>query len=288
MDDRGAVVVTGASTGIGEACARLLAAEGYQVFAGVRKAADATRLQEATPALVPLALDVTDARSVEAAAEEVERRIGRRGLAGLVNNAGIAVAGPLEYLPIDDLRRQFDVNVVGVVAATQAFLPALRRATGRIVVIGSIAGRMSNAFLGPYAASKFAVAALCDAWRGELAPWGIEVVLVEPGEIATPIWDKGLEDGDRLEAQLPPEAIERYGAVIETVRKMARRAAKNGASPDTVARVVLDALSTPRPSTRYLVGSDAWLRSWVAMLPDRWRDVLVRKALNLPSPGRVE
>ena len=230
----------------------------------------------------PVLLDVTDAHVHHRG--RVGRRPGPPGrpLAGLVNNAGIGVAGPLEYLPIDHLRRQFEVNVIGVVAVTQAFLPLLRRGPGRIVVMGSISGRMSNALLGPYSASKFAVEAMCDAWRAELAPWRLEVSLVEPGAIATPIWDKGLAAGDELSAQMPDEARDRYGDAIDAVRRVARHAAKTGAPPDTVADAVLHALRAPRPRTRYLVGRDAHVRAWIARLPDRWRDALVRRALRLP------
>jgi NAD(P)-dependent dehydrogenase (short-subunit alcohol dehydrogenase family) len=282
MSQRGSVLVTGASTGIGEACARALDKEGFRVFAGVRRDADAERLRAGTR-IEPVRLDVTDAATIAGAAATVDRAVGDAGLAGLVNNAGIAVAGPLEYLPLEQLRRQLEVNVVGVVAVTQAMLPALRRATGRIVVIGSISGRLSNALLGPYSASKFAVEALCDAWRAELAPWGLEVALVEPGEIATPIWDKGLEAGDALAAGMPVLARERYGRAIAALQKVARGAARRGAPPDSVARAVLHALTTRRPRTRYIVGRDAVARAWIARLPDRWRDALIRKAMGLPG-----
>jgi NAD(P)-dependent dehydrogenase (short-subunit alcohol dehydrogenase family) len=280
MSESRSVLVTGASTGIGEACARHLDTAGFRVFGGVRKAKDAARLREGS-AITPVTLDVTDAASIRRAAREVDKALQGQPLHGLVNNAGIAVAAPLEYVPIEDLRLQFEVNVIGVVAVTQALLPALRRGAGRIVVIGSVAGRMSNAMLGPYAASKFAVEALCDAWRAELAPWSIEVSLVEPGEVATPIWDKGLEAADRLVTRMPPEALQRYGAVVDAVRRAAEKAAKNGASPASVADVVHDALTATQPQTRYLVGRDAKVRAWVALLPDRWRDNLVRRALGL-------
>jgi NAD(P)-dependent dehydrogenase (short-subunit alcohol dehydrogenase family) len=282
MAESRAVLITGASTGIGAACARHLDAAGFRVFAGVRSAADADRLRRGS-SLSPVMIDVTDGASVARAAREVDEALQDRPLYGLVNNAGIAVAAPLEYVPLEDLRRQFEVNVIGVVAVTQAFLPALRRARGRIVVIGSVAGRMSNAMLGPYAASKFAVEALCDAWRAELAPWAIDVALVEPGEIATPIWDKGLDSADRLVERMPAEAMERYGAVVEAVRRAAEKASKTGAPADSVAEVVRGALTAARPQTRYLVGLDARLRAWIALLPDRWRDGIVRLALGLPS-----
>jgi NAD(P)-dependent dehydrogenase (short-subunit alcohol dehydrogenase family) len=282
MSQAPAVLITGASTGIGEACARRLERAGFRVFAGVRARTDGERLRQGTR-IEPVALDVTDASSIAMAAGAVGDALQGAPLAGLVNNAGISVAGPLEYLPVALLRQQLEVNVIGVVAVTQAFLPALRRGPGRIVVMGSISGRLANALLGPYAASKFAVEAICDAWRAELAPWRLEVSLIEPGAIATPIWDKGLEAGDRLSAGMPPEALERYGALIDVIRRVARRAARTGAPPETVAEAVLHALTAARPRTRYLVGRDAYVRALIARFPDRWRDALIRRALRLPA-----
>jgi NAD(P)-dependent dehydrogenase (short-subunit alcohol dehydrogenase family) len=288
MTSRGHVVVTGSSTGIGQACAQRLSAEGFQVWAGVRREEDARRLERDIPGVTAVLLDVADAASIERAAAQIDATAGDIGLAGLVNNAGIAVAGPLEYLPLEDLRRQFDVNVFGAIAVTQAFLPILRRGRGRLVFIGSISGRMAAPFLGPYAASKFALGALCDALRGELAPWRLDVSLVEPGEIATPIWDKGQAIGDQLEAQLPPIARQRYEKAIQALRRVARSAAARGRPPDTVADAVMHALTAPRPNTRYLVGSDAWVRAWLAYLPDRWRDAVVWRAMGLPTQADQE
>jgi len=285
MANRGFVLVTGASTGIGEACARRLDQEGFVVFAGVRRAEDAQRLRQQSPGLVPVMLDVTDAESIAQAVAAIDRRAGEAGLAGLVNNAGISVAGPLEYLSIDDLRRQFEVNVIGQIAVTQACLPLLRAATGRLVFIGSISGRMAAPVLGPYSASKFALAALCDALRAELLPWGLHVVLVEPGSVATPIWQKGLDEGEVMAASLSDVGRERYRHLIAAVRQAAAAEAKAGIPADRVADVVLRALAAPRPRTRYLVGTDAKARAWIALLPDRWRDALIRRALRLPAPA---
>ncbi|MGD1157325.1 MAG: SDR family oxidoreductase, partial [Terriglobia bacterium] len=189
MADKGAVVITGASTGIGEACALHLDKLGFRVFAGIRKAADAEALRHrASARLVPIRLDVSDETEVEQAARNVTEALRGEGLAGLVNNAGIVVAGMLEFLPLDALRRQLEVNVVGQVAVTQAFLPHLRKARGRIVNIGSVSGLIAGPFSGAYAASKFALEALTDALRVELRPWKIHVSIVEPGNIQTPIW----------------------------------------------------------------------------------------------------
>lgn len=283
MDRRGSVVITGASTGIGAACARRLDAEGFRVLAGVRREEDASRLRQGTSRLTPVMLDVTDAASIARAVAAIETETGAAGLAGLVNNAGIAVAGPLEYLPVDLLRRQLEVNVTGQVAVTQAFLPLLRLATGRLVFVGSVAGRFAAPMLGPYAASKFAIEALCDSLRVELAPWGLHVSLVEPGDIATPIWEKGLADGDKLAVQLPEIARQRYASLIAAVRRVAEQSARRGASSDRVADVVLHALTAAKPRTRYLVGADAKARAWIARLPDRWRDALIARLLRLPA-----
>ncbi|MEK7693262.1 MAG: SDR family oxidoreductase, partial [Chloroflexota bacterium] len=184
------VVITGASTGIGEACALHLDALGWRVFAGVRKGADGEALQrKASARLIPVRIDVTDQASIASACDAVAQELGARGLDGLVNNAGIAVAAPLEFVPIDDLRRQLEINVIGQIAVTQAFLALIRTARGRIVNIGSVSGKLATPFTGPYSASKFAMEALTDALRIELRPWKIEVSIVEPGSIATPIWE---------------------------------------------------------------------------------------------------
>jgi NAD(P)-dependent dehydrogenase (short-subunit alcohol dehydrogenase family) len=181
---RGAVVVTGASSGIGEACARRLAGLGFQVFAGVRKAEDGDRLASEIPGVTPLRIDVVDAESIAAAARTVEETAAGRGLAGLVNNAGVAVPAPIEHQPIDDFRRQIEVNLIGQVAVTQAFLPQLRAARGRIVNVSSIGGKVAVPLLGAYAASKFGLEGFSDTLRRELRPWGIEVSVIEPGTIA--------------------------------------------------------------------------------------------------------
>jgi len=270
---RRSVVVTGASSGIGEACALRLARSGWRVLAGVRSSADAEKL--GAHDVEPVSLDVTDAASIEAAAE----RLGDDGLQGLVNNAGIAVSMPLEFLPLDELRRQLEVNLVGQVAVTQAFLPQLRRARGRIVNVGSIAGRSSLPFLGAYAASKHALEAVTDALRVELRPFGIEVAIVEPASIATPIWTKGGENVQRLLEGLPPDVLTLYGERMTAFRSAAAAAAQRAEPADDVAKVVEHALTAERPKTRYLVGRDARRRSRVERLPDRLRDRLYERVL---------
>jgi NAD(P)-dependent dehydrogenase (short-subunit alcohol dehydrogenase family) len=190
-----AVVITGASTGIGAACALHLDRIGFRVFAGVRRRQDGERLRSvSSPDLIPLQLDVTDRNSLRDAQQRVAEEIGESRLVGLINNAGIAVASPLEAVPIEDLRRQLEVNVVGQVAVTQVFLPLLRAGQGRIINMGSIAGRATMPLMGPYSASKYALEAITDALRLELQPWGIHVAIIEPGAIATPIWEKSRRD----------------------------------------------------------------------------------------------
>lgn len=276
----GAVVVTGASTGIGEACAKRLAAEGFTVFAGVRKEEDAERA--AAAGTTPLRIDVTDQASIEAAAHQVTEATGAGGLAGLVNNAGVAVGGPLEYVDIDELRRQLEVNVIGPVAVTQALMPSLRKATGRIVNISSIGGRMAAPMLGPYAASKFALEAISDSLRRELRPWGMHVSVVEPGTIATEIWDKASGDADRMEAGLTPEAREHYGDLIAFMRSEISANPGKGLAPDAVAKVVSHALTASRPRTRYLVGREAKATAALAgALPDRAFDALIARMMKV-------
>jgi NAD(P)-dependent dehydrogenase (short-subunit alcohol dehydrogenase family) len=260
------VLVTGASSGIGEATARRLARSGWRVLAGVRKAGDAPEGTE------ELLLDVTDAERIAAAAERVDE------LHALVNNAGIAIASPLETIPLDELRRQLEVNVLGQVAVTQAFLPLLRCSGGRIVFIGSIAGRSALPFLGPYAASKHALEAIADSLRVELAP-GIRVTIVEPGTIATPIWTKGPVTADEIQARAPSPL---YSDRIEAFRRAAAAAGRRAQPADRVAAVVERALTAERPRARYLVGRDAKIRATIERLPTRARDRVYERLLGLP------
>jgi NAD(P)-dependent dehydrogenase (short-subunit alcohol dehydrogenase family) len=274
------VVVTGASSGIGDAAARELEKRGFDVFAGVRQPADAERAEAA--GLRPLTLDVTEADSVAAAAEQVREAVGEGGLHGLVNNAGVAISGPLEFVPIDELRRQLEINLVGQMAVTQALLPLLRAARGRITNVSSIGGRIALPLVGPYAASKFALEGLSDSLRRELAPHGVSVSLIEPGGVKTPIWEKGTETANELEAAMPPEAAELYGGMVQTLRRESQEiATKTGMEPQVVADAIAHALTASKPRTRYLLGRDAKLRWAVAKrVPDRWFDALVARAFR--------
>jgi NAD(P)-dependent dehydrogenase (short-subunit alcohol dehydrogenase family) len=267
-----AVLVTGASSGIGQASALRLAASGWRVFGGVRSEEDAERLRE--HGIEPLQLDVTDSATIAAAAEVVGGE-----LHGLVDNAGIAIAAPLELVSLDDLRRQLEVNVVGQVAVLQAFLPLLRRSQGRVVLVGSVGGRSALPFLGPYAASKHALEAIADSLRVELAPWGIGVSIVEPASVRTAIWTKGAAQADAMRGGISHDRNELYAARIERFRAVALKRGP-GIDPDVVARAVEHALTASRPKARYLVGRDAHIRVWIERLPTRLRDRLLAKALT--------
>lgn len=282
---RGAVVVTGASTGIGAACALHLDRLGIRVFAGVRKEEDGnTLIQKTSGRITSLLLDVTDEASTTAAADNVAKAVGDGGLFGLVNNAGIVVGGPLEFLPLSEIRKQFEVNVIGQIAAIQAFLPLLRASRGRIVNMGSIAGRMAMPFIGPYSASKFAFEAITDALRLELLPWGISVSIIEPGDVATPIWRKSFAAAEKTAQNFPAQAVDLYGASLKAVRIAAGKAAAAGIDPDIVARAVAHALTARSPKTRYPVGHDVRLRVFLKkVLPDRLFDQLVMRYLGLPG-----
>jgi NAD(P)-dependent dehydrogenase (short-subunit alcohol dehydrogenase family) len=279
-----AVVVTGASTGIGRAAALRLDGLGVRVFAGVRKEEDARSLSaSASASLVPLQLDVTNEASIGAAAETVRTQLGDARLLGIVNNAGIAIGGPVEFVPLADWRRQLDVNVVGVVAVIQHFLPLLRESRGRIVNISSIGGRFSQPFVAPYVASKHALEAVSDALRIELRPWEIQVVLIEPGSIATPLWEKGLHAADALASAAPAQLSALYGRATEVMTHVVQREAKRGVPPQRVADVIVEALMASRPRTRYLVGFDARGMAMVRrLLPDRWRDEIIFRVTGLP------
>jgi NAD(P)-dependent dehydrogenase (short-subunit alcohol dehydrogenase family) len=285
-------LITGASTGIGRATALRLHSSGWTVLAGVRGQQAGDRLLEEAAAperLIPVTLDVTDRAQIAEAAARVEDLAGRAGRAGpsshagldaLVNNAGIGVGGPLELIAPEEMRKQFDVNVHGQVAVTQAMLPALRRARGRIVFISSVGGRVAMAFTAPYAASKHAIEALADALRVELHSSGIQVALIEPGSVATPIWDKGRADAERL--RIPPELEGPYGHIPAAMDKLLQDTARRGVAPEVVAETIERALSARRMKARYVVGREA--RALILLrrlLPDLVFDRVARRALGV-------
>ncbi|HTU82356.1 MAG TPA: SDR family NAD(P)-dependent oxidoreductase [Candidatus Acidoferrales bacterium] len=278
MSDR-AILVTGASTGIGNATARKLAETGYAVFAGVRTRSDAEALAAAGENIRPVILDVTDADSVSCAVGAVEES--RIPLYGLLNNAGIAGGGPLQYLPPERLRQVFDVNVFGTMAVTQAAIPLLRAARGRIVTVGSIASRFGSPFVGPYAASKAALAVLMDALRMEMAPFGVSVSLFEFAAVKTPIWSKGRAHREELGTRYPAQALEDYGRWVDAIMKTIDAEEKHGMEPSVVAAAIAEAFATPKPKARYVIGKRAKIQAAVALLPHATRDALVRRAIGL-------
>jgi NAD(P)-dependent dehydrogenase (short-subunit alcohol dehydrogenase family) len=279
---RGGVVVTGASTGIGYACALHLDRIGFRVFAGVRRDEDAERLRtQGSERLTPVKIDVTDAASIRAAADEVAAALGSEPLSGLVNNAGIAVSGPVEYLPIEEVRKQLEVNFIGQVAVTQAFLPLLRRSRGRVVNIGSVGGEVALPFLSPYAASKHAMEGFSDSLRREVERLGVHVSVVRPGAIQSSIWERGNAAADEVLANVPPEALEVYGDAVRGARTAANQRARDAIPAQAVADVVEHALTADKPKTRYVVGrvgkAMVKLERW---LPDRVFDRLVARAMR--------
>jgi NAD(P)-dependent dehydrogenase (short-subunit alcohol dehydrogenase family) len=274
------VLLTGASTGIGRASALRLDAAGWRVFAGVRKEEDAESLRQvSSERLSPLILDVTDAGQIAAAAATIES--GSDRLDGLVNNAGVAIPSPLETIPIDEFRRQIEVNLTAHVAVTQAMLPSIRRAGGRVVFISSIGGRVALPFTGAYHAAKFGIEAVGDVFRQELRPFGIPVSIVEPGSIDTPIWERGERTHDEIGARSPQrEAL--YGKAMEKYRKVIRDTAERGIAPEKVAKVIEHALTARRPRTRYLVGLEANVAARVKpLIPTPIFDRLVARSMGI-------
>ena len=270
----GAVVITGASTGIGEATALQLQKAGFHVFAGVRKPEDGDRLRAAGVTVIR-PLDVTKAEDVEAAVKKVDEALGGAPLRGIVNNAGIGIGGPLEALDLDDFRRTIEVNTTSQLAVTKAFLPLLRKSKGRVVNMSSIGGRVAQPFAGPYIASKFALEGVTDVLRCELLEWGIDVIAIEPGTIATPIWEKSSREAESVLSKLTAEQQKLYGKRLAKMTKVIESQNKRGAPPEKVAAAVEKALTASRPRTRYLVGDAIVLLSLKRFLPMRWFDRLL-------------
>jgi NAD(P)-dependent dehydrogenase (short-subunit alcohol dehydrogenase family) len=280
------VVITGVSTGIGWATAKLLLQRGFHVFGSVRKAQDAERLRhEFGSNFTPLLFDVTDEAAIQAAASQVRGQLNGETLAGLVNNAGIAVAGPALELAIGEFRRQFEVNVIGPIMATQAFGPllgadtSLRGPKGRIVMISSVAGKSGNPLSSPYSASKHAIEGLSESLRRELMLLGIDVIIVAPGAVKTPIWSKS-EDID----------VSRYGnspyyPVLQNVRAFVAQLAQSGLPAERIAEVIATALTAAKPKTRYQITPDPMRHLIIALLPKRVGDRIIAKRLGLLPSG---
>lgn len=265
------VLITGASTGIGRACAELLSSAGFGVYACARKKSDLAELAR-IPGIEPVTLDVTSAKDVKAAAALVARR--KTGLHGLVNNAGIAVAGPLIDLSDGDLLRQFDVNLFGVHRVTRAFLPLLMESNGRVVMMSSDSGFFATPFFGPYCSSKFALEGYADSLRREMLLCGVKVVIIQPGRVATPIWDKG-------EKMLGGGGTEPFSGVA---RRLGEHAIKKGKStglpPASIARVVQEALTNDNPQLRYLIAPSTLKYRIIKLLPGSRVDAMVKKELE--------
>lgn len=273
-----AVIVTGASTGIGKAMVDTFAANGIRVFAAVRNLSGV----DEHPLVTPVRLDVTSAREARDAADFVGNALGEgTRLRGIVNNAGIAVGGPLEFADLDEVRRQLEVNVVGQLAVTQAFLPLLREhGKGRVVFTSSIGGRVAAPFIGPYAASKHALNGMTESLRRELRPWGIGVSVLAPATVATPIWDKAGDDIDEIVATLPPRALELYGPGIEAMRSISKEARTGGIPASKVAEAAHHAVFARRAKAEYLVGTEARMIATASnLLPYRMFDKAVRRQM---------
>jgi len=283
MPDQKSVLITGASSGIGRACALQLDRLGWRVFAGVRREADAADLRAAaSPNLQPVIFDVTQAEQVSAAAERVTSLAGEGGLHGLVNNAGISIGGPLEFVPLELWRRQFEVNVLGQVCVTQSFLPLLRRAKGRIINMSSTSGLNAMPAMGPYAASKFALEALSDSLRLELRYQGIKVILIEPGTIFTPIWERSLAVADEWLAVAPPAIDELYGDFVSIVRGWASSAEQRGMPVERVSDAVARALMDPNPKARYLISGTPRIFVYLLRLaPAGLRDRFIAQRMGI-------
>jgi NAD(P)-dependent dehydrogenase (short-subunit alcohol dehydrogenase family) len=280
------VVITGASTGIGHATAKLLLARGFRVFGSVRQQADADRLRnEFGVNFIPLLFDVTDEAAVKSAAREVRAALGGETLAGLVNNAGIAVAGPVLELAASEFRRQMDVNVIGPVIATQAFGPllgsdpALKGPKGRIVMISSVAGKNGNPLMSAYSASKHAIEGLSEALRREMMLFGIDVIIVAPGAVKTPIWSKADE------VDISPYRNSPFFPALGRIRKFMMHLGEIGLAPEKIAEAIADALTLGSPKVRYSITPDPMRHLVTAILPKRMVDRIIARRLGLLPPA---
>ncbi|HSA06615.1 MAG TPA: SDR family oxidoreductase [Candidatus Gastranaerophilales bacterium] len=267
------VLITGASSGIGKITATMLAEKGFIVFAGVRKEADAENLKKKNLNIIPVFIDVNDHPSIEKAFVVISEKCGVNGLFGLINNAGVAIAGPLEFLPIEKLRFQMETNVIGQVKVIQVFLPLIRKAKGRIVNISSIAGFTAFPFKGAYCASKHALEAITDSLRRELSPWEIPVCSIEPGIIKTNIWEKSLSLLEETINEMPEQAKSYYKPFYDKlIAKTRNKVEKNAISPEHVAAAAHASLTAKNPKPRYLVGKDAKFLNLIKHLPDKLLD----------------
>ncbi|MDP8244602.1 MAG: SDR family oxidoreductase [Candidatus Hinthialibacter antarcticus] len=278
------VLISGASTGIGRAVALYLDKKGWRVFAGYRKDADAESLKnEASEHLTPVRLDVANSDSIAETVGSVNEIISEYGLDALINNAGVAVGGPVEFVTRDQWRQQFEINFFGAIELTQCCLPMLRKTKGRIVNVSSIAGRSSMPFTAPYCSSKYAMEALSDSLRLELRQWGIQTVLIEPGAIETPIWGKATEQTQQMETDSASPAMQLYGKALTQFNQVLNNAAKRAAPVDLVVQAVRKALEDEPPRDRYVVGQDARMRLLLKLFPTRFQDWVLAKNIGLDA-----
>jgi len=283
MVSLGNVIITGTSTGIGKATALHLDRLGFRVFASIRKESDAEALCiNASERLTPVFLDVTDPESILKAKQEICRTVGDEGLLGIVNNAGVAFLSPLEFVQLDSVRWLFEVNIFGLLMVTQAFLPLVRQARGRIVNVSSEAVLAVAPFHGPYSASKLAINGFSDALRRELRPLGVQVSVIIAGSINTPIWEKGAELSDQIALYQPQEASDLYGKPYTKVREFFMQMGRRGISPDAVARVIVHALVAKRARHYYLVGRDAHVFNLIKIIiPEVLQDWISLRILGI-------
>lgn len=286
------ILVTGASTGIGRALALRLDALGFRVFAAVRKEADQASFPEGAR-LTPIRLDVTDARSIAAARAAIAASLGDDGLFGLINNAGLSFRAPLEFVPLEELRALFEVNVFGALAVTQAFLPLLRRAKGRVVNISSFTATSITPFHGPYSSSKATLNALSEALRLELKPLGVDVAVMVVGGVRTPLWEKAADATERIVRQLPAERLAPYAERQRAAFEYFRRRGTAGLTPEAAADLIARSLTDARPKRNYFVGCDAVFYHWLNfVLRGRLRDFVILRMLrprpsDAPAPSKA-
>jgi NAD(P)-dependent dehydrogenase (short-subunit alcohol dehydrogenase family) len=275
------IVVTGASTGLGAAAARELARRGFHVLAGVRRDADADAIRSA--GIEPVILDITEPEQVAALAARIVSD--PRPLHALVNNAGIQVNAPVETLPMEQWRWTFEVNLFGHISVTQALLPTLLRSKGRVINVSSIGGKVAMPTYGAYAGTKFALEAVSDSLRREVAPLGVPVIVVEPGGVRTEMATRGIATANRLAAQMTPEQEERYGGLVQANNSLMAWGTESGLTADAAARVVAKAVTTRRPRTRYTIGRDAALITRLTrLLSDRMLDRVIATNLRRHYP----
>jgi len=275
------ILITGASSGIGLAACISLARKGYRVYAGVRKENDAKMFSEQSSRITPVILDVTREKDIQAVFQKIDGEFKRDQEFCLVNNAGVALALPMECVPLKELRREFDVNFFGLIAVTQTFLPLIRATQGRIINISSISGRLALPFLGPYNSSKFALEAVTDALRRELKSHGVKVVSINPGSIRTSIWEKGEAWQKEAASQCMPQIMQVYAGALKIFDEQIKKTAKNALDTAKVVKAIGRALDEKNPKTRYFVSRKIKFKAFLARhLPDKFMDFMIRRSLK--------